>query len=346
MPSQPGGVASDVPHRRYNPLLDEWVLCSPQRLERPWRGMVEEASTAGSVPSYREDCYLCPGNQRASGERNPAYRDTYAFDNDFPALVPRATSEDIEGPIFQRREAGGICRVLCFTPRHDLTLARMDRDDVRKVVDLWASESKALAGRDGIAYVQLFENKGLMMGCSNPHPHAQVWATDHVPTLPARKLAAQQRHHAATGRDLLGQYAEAEKATATRVVWSDVHWLVVVPYWAVWPYQAMLIPARRVTTLDQLDDAERSSLAHAVSEVTRRYDKLFATDTPYSMAWCPAPTPRAHADDGSWRLHGEIFPPLLRSATVRKFMVGYELAAEAQRDLTPEAAAARLREIA
>ena len=314
MPSTSEGVATDVPHRRYNPLLDEWVLCSPQRLERPWQGMVEEVRGAVAVPSYSDDCYLCPGNQRAHGERNPTYRDTFAFDNDFPALVPASSAEHVEGPLFRRRAAGGICRVLCFTPRHDLTLARMDHDGVCKVVDLWASESRALAERDGIAYVQLFENKGLMMGCSNPHPHAQIWATDHVPTLPARKLVAQQRHHASTGRDLLGDYAETEKSTATRVVWSDAHWLVVVPYWAVWPYQTMLIPARRVTALDQLRGAERSSLAQAVREVTRRYDTLFSTDTPYSMSWCPAPTARVHEDDGSWRLHGEIFPPLLRSA--------------------------------
>jgi UDPglucose--hexose-1-phosphate uridylyltransferase len=336
----------DVPHRRYNPLLDEWVLCSPQRLERPWQGMVEATRDDSSVPSYDGNCYLCPGNARASGERNPSYDGTFAFDNDFPALLPASHGDETDSRIFQRRAADGVCRVLCFTPRHDLTLARMDHDAVRRVVDLWASESKMLAGRDGIAYVQLFENKGLMMGCSNPHPHAQIWATDHVPTLPSRKLLAQQRHRASNGHDLLGEYAEVERATATRVVWSDPHWTVVVPYWAIWPYQTMLLPARRITTLDQLGDAERSSLARAVSEVTRRYDKLFATDTPYSMTWSPAPTPHVYTDDGSWRLHGEIFPPLLRSASVRKFMVGYELAAEAQRDLTPEAAAARLREIA
>jgi UDPglucose--hexose-1-phosphate uridylyltransferase len=339
-------MTDEQTHRRHNPLLDEWVLCSPGRLDRPWQGEVAAPPRAATA-SFDPDCYLCPGNTRARGAVNPRYTSTFAFDNDFPAL--RQTGEDETRPaerghsLLRAEPARGICRVLCFTPRHDLTLARMPLADVRGVIDGWAAESAALEARDGIGYVQLFENKGAMMGASNPHPHAQLWATEQLPTIPAKKAKALRHYHARHGSDLLGDYDRVERERGDRLVWSDRHWSVVVPYWAVWPFQTMLLPARRVTSLAALDDAERDSLATAVNEVTRRYDALFATDAPYSMGWCPAPTARAAADDRSWRLHGEFLPPLLRSASVRKFVVGYELMAEAQRDLTPEEAAERLR---
>lgn len=329
-------------HRRYNPLLDEWVLCSPNRLDRPWQGHME-APAATPLTPHDPDCYLCPGGRRASGTVNPRYTSTFTFDNDFPALAPSSDAPSSGDALFRSVPERGICRVLCFTPRHDLTLARMPSADVRAVVDAWADESARLAAVEGIGYVQLFENKGRMMGCSNPHPHAQLWATEHVPTIPARKRDSQRAYLDRHGRDLLGDYANAEIAQGVRLVWRDEHWSVVVPFWAVWPYQTMLIPARRVASLPELTGAERDSLATAVHQVTRRYDALFATDTPYSMIWSPAPTGRGYSDDGSWRLHAEFLPPLLRSASVRKFLVGYELAAEPQRDLTPETAAERLR---
>jgi UDPglucose--hexose-1-phosphate uridylyltransferase len=329
-------------HRRHNPLLDEWVLCSPGRLDRPWQGEIARPDESAR-PAYDPTCYLCPGNTRATGATNPAYAATFVFDNDFPALRETSDAAARNDALLQSHPERGMCRVLCFTPRHDLTLARMPVADVRLVVDAWAAQSDQLAARDGIAYVQLFENKGQMMGCSNPHPHAQLWATEHVPSIPARKWSAQRDYLSRQGRDLLGDYDRLERSEGERLVWADDNWSVVVPYWAVWPFQTMLIPARRVTSISQLTVPERESLASAVSQITRRYDALFATDTPYSMVWSPAPIAATGADDGAWRLHAELLPPLLRSATVRKFIVGYELGAEPQRDLTPEEAADRLR---
>ena len=329
------------PHRRHNPLLEEWVLCSPHRLERPWQGQ-QEGTADDDLPAYDPSCYLCPGNARAGGQRNPAYQTTFAFDNDFPALLPRAIAPKAhEGlGLLRAQPETGVCRVLCFTPRHDLTLARMDESAIRTVVEAWAEEVAALERRDDIAYVQLFENKGALMGCSNPHPHCQAWATGQVPTLAARKVATQRAYHEVHGRDLLGDYLEQELAARERLVFDNAHWVVLVPYWAVWPYETMLLPRRRAPSLGDLVPAERDALAEALRAVTLRYDNLFRTSFPYSLGWHPRP---ARGDHPYWRLHATFFPPLLRSATVRKFLVGYELAAEPQRDLTPEAAAERLR---
>jgi UDPglucose--hexose-1-phosphate uridylyltransferase len=331
------------PHRRYNPLLEEWVLCSPQRLSRPWEGRVE-ATREGPLPAYDPDCYLCPRNLRASGERNPDYTATHAFDNDFPALLPEASPETLdEDGLLVARPGRGLCRVLCFSPRHDLTLGEMDPRAIRLVVDAWAEEVTALGGRDFIQYVQVFENKGAMMGCSNPHPHCQVWATGHVPQIPARKTATQRQYLEAHGRDLLGAYLERERSDGERLVWSNDHWTLLVPFWAVWPFETMLLPNRRVPDLPSLLGPERDALAEALKELNRRYDGLFGTAFPYSMGWHGRPS-----DGGEhphWRLHGVYFPPLLRSATVRKFLVGYEMTAEPQRDLTPEEAAKRLRDL-
>jgi UDPglucose--hexose-1-phosphate uridylyltransferase len=357
-------------HRRYNPLLDEWVLCSPGRLRRPWQGRVESTAEE-DLPPYDPACYLCPGNARANGARNPAYTSTFAFDNDFPALLPlepeqqtekrerrdslparaqgvwgvrRSTPplhDDADGPLVART-VSGRCRVLCFSPRHDLTLALMSPAEIKLVVDAWADESARLGSRDDVAHVQVFENKGEMMGCSNPHPHCQVWATGHVPTLAARRLAGQRRHFETTGSDLLGDCLARELADGTRIVCANEHWVVLVPFWAAWPFETMVVPRRKVADLPALSAEERAALADALSRLNVRYDNLFRTSFPYSMGWHARPTDGA--EHPYWRLHASYYPPLLRSATVRKFVVGYELTAEAQRDLTPEEAAERLRE--
>jgi UDPglucose--hexose-1-phosphate uridylyltransferase len=331
-----------APHRRYNPLLDEWVLCSPHRLQRPWQGQVEDAPPA-SRPAYDPSCYLCPGNARANGQENPTYATTFVFDNDYPALLPETTvpAQDDDG-LLVAEPATGRCRVLCFSPRHDLTLAEMDAPAIRPVVDAWAVEFEALGSDPAIGYVQVFENKGAMMGCSNPHPHCQVWATGHVPAIPARKRATQEAYYRRHGRDLVGDYLAKELAKGERVVFRNEHWVALVPFWAVWPFEAMLVPVRRVADLPALAPDERDALADALRRLSARYDNLFRTSFPYSMGFHSRPT------DGEehpyWRLHAVYYPPLLRSATVRKFLVGYELTAEPQRDLTAEDAAARLRD--
>jgi UDPglucose--hexose-1-phosphate uridylyltransferase len=337
-------LTPEAPHRRYNPLLDEWVLCSPQRLERPWQGQVE-ARARDERPGYDPSCYLCPGNLRANGDRNPAYASTYAFDNDFPALAwSEAVAPVPEDELLRSRPTRGICRVLCFSPRHDLTLGEMDVEAVRAVVDAWAEEQARLGARDGIGHVQVFENKGALMGCSNPHPHGQIWATEHVPHLPGRKLAAQRRYFEAHGRDLLGDYLERERREGERLVCGNEHWTALVPFWAVWPFETLVIPARRVSALEALTAAERTALAELLRALNRRYDALFGVSFPYSMGWHGRPSDGA--EHAYARLHAFYLPPLLRSATVKKFLVGYEMSAEPQRDLTPEAAAARLREVA
>jgi UDPglucose--hexose-1-phosphate uridylyltransferase len=331
-----------APHRRYNPLLDEWVLCSPHRLQRPWQGQVEDAPPQTRL-RYDPSCYLCPDNVRANGQKNPAYATTFAFDNDFPALLPGSDARPADDSgLLVAEPATGRCRVLCFSPRHDLTLAEMATPEIRPVVDAWAAEFETLGSDPAIGYVQVFENKGAMMGCSNPHPHCQVWATGHVPLIPAKKRAAQEAYFARHDRDLVGDYLEKELAAGERVVFRNDHWVALVPFWAVWPFEAMLVPVRRVGDLPALTAPERDALADAMRRLTVRYDNLFRTSFPYSMGFHSRPT------DGHehpyWRLHAVYYPPLLRSATVRKFLVGYELTAEPQRDLTAEDAAARLRE--
>lgn len=330
------------PHRRYNPLLDEWVLCSPHRLERPWQGQVED-EVPETRPRFDPSCYLCPGNTRAGGHVNPDYPTTFVFDNDYPALLPESASPPTdEGGLLVSEPATGRCRVICFSPRHDLTLARMPPSEIRPVVDTWAEETAALGSDPAIRYVQVFENKGAMMGCSNPHPHCQIWATGHVPLVPARKLASQRAWYERHGRDLVGDYLERELAEEERLVCRNDHWVALVPWWAVWPFEVMLVPVRRVADMPSLQSAEREALAEILQRVSVRYDNLFRTSFPYSMGFHGRPT------DGEehpwWRLHAVYYPPLLRSATVRKFLVGFELTAEPQRDLTAEDAAARLRD--
>jgi UDPglucose--hexose-1-phosphate uridylyltransferase len=330
-----------APHRRYNPLLDEWVLVSPQRLERPWQGQVESVKREASAP-HDPACYLCPGNSRARGVRNPEYTSTFVFDNDFPALLPAEAPAAVRDGLLHAEGEPGTCRVLCFSPRHDLSLARMTTAQIRPVVDAWADEVETLGRRPDVGYVQVFENKGTLMGCSNPHPHGQVWATRHVPTLPARKDAALRAYLAREGRDLVGDYLAQEVRERGRLVCENAHWVALVPFWAVWPFETMLVPRRRVADLPSLEAPERDALADVLRRLTVRYDNLFRCSFPYSMGWHGRPT--QGEDHSHWRLHAVFFPPLLRSATVRKFLVGYEMTGEPQRDLTPEEAAARLRE--
>jgi UDPglucose--hexose-1-phosphate uridylyltransferase len=343
--TMPGVSRSSVPHRRYNPLLDDWVLVSPHRLERPWQGQVETPHGSG-LPPYDPGCYLCPGNSRANGERNLSYEATYAFDNDFPALLPAGGAPPPPPPaddLFVTEPQSGRCRVVCFSPRHDLTLAQMEAGAIRAVVDTWADEVDRLARAGGVGYVQVFENKGAAMGCSNPHPHGQVWASAGVPHIPARKLEMQRRYLERHARDLLGDYLQRELDLGERLVCRNDAWVALVPFWAVWPFETMLVPVRLVNDLRALSGTERGQLADILRRLTVRYDNLFQCPFPYSMGWHGRPVDGRPAP--GCRLHAVFYPPLLRSATVRKFLVGYEMTGEPQRDLTAEAAAARLREL-
>ena len=329
------------PHRRYDPLRDDWVLVSPGRTNRPWQGG-EERPQVERRPEFDPACYLCPGTTRANGEANPAYDSTFVFTNDFAALRPSTSDAVFEQGLLHAEGERGTCRVVCFSPRHDLTLAWMERADVRRVVDLWAAQTAELGATH--RWVQVFENRGEAMGASNPHPHGQVWAGTALPREAAREDATQRAHLARTGRRLLLDVA-AQEADGPRVVEQDDDWLVIVPFWAVWPFETLLIPRRPAARMPDVDGAARDGLAAILGRLLRRYDGLFGVPFPYSMGWHGAPFD-AHAATDAWQLHGHAYPPLLRSATVRKFMVGYELLAEAQRDLTPEDAAARLRAIA
>ena len=332
-------------HRRWNPLTGDWVLVSPHRLQRPWQGAVEPASRM-PLPSYDPGCYLCPGNVRANGERNPDYAATYVFQNDYPALQPGtaapgpATPGVAVHPLLVAQPVSGECRVLCYAPRHDLSLADLPDASVRAVIDAWCEQALELERK--WRWVQVFENRGEQMGASNPHPHGQIWAGDAVPCGIERELAQQRRWHAERGVAMLKEYAELESARAERVVVGTPHWLALVPWWAAWPFEILLLPRRAVQRLSELTPAERQDLASALGELLRRYDRLFDCPFPYSFGWHgAAPGPERAA---GCQLHAHFYPPLLRSAAVRKFMVGYELLAEAQRDLTPEQAAELLRD--
>jgi UDPglucose--hexose-1-phosphate uridylyltransferase len=329
------------PHRRFNLLTGEWVLVSPHRTERPWQGQVEKTAS-DQTPQYDPGCYMCPGNARANGVQNPTYRTTFAFTNDFAALLPdtAADAHHVHDLLHARGEPG-ICRVLCFSPRHDLTLARMTAADIRLVVDLWVAERNALAARPEINYVQIFENRGAMMGASNPHPHGQIWASASVPNELEKEQRCQAAYLARGEHDLLGAYLDVEMGESTRVVCANNGFVALVPFWAVWPFETMIIPRRRIASIDGLSGDERNQLADILKRLLTRYDNLFAVSFPYSMGFHEAPADGQEHPE--WRWHAHIYPPLLRSATVRKFMVGYELLAMPQRDIPPEHAADRLR---
>jgi UDPglucose--hexose-1-phosphate uridylyltransferase len=330
-------------HRRLNPLTGEWVLVSPHRARRPWLGQVERVIVAAPAP-HDPTCYLCPGNERTSGERNPDYPHTFVFDNDFPALLADAPPDelDCDGLLVARGESG-ICRVICFTPRHDLALARMDVADVTRVVAGWRAEFTSLAGHKSIHSVQIFENRGEMMGASSPHPHGQIWASASVPNELAKETASLDDFARAHGSCLLCDYVALEERLAERVVYSNESFVVVVPFWAIWPFETMVLPRRHVNGLDALGDDEEAAFADALHALVVRYENLFESPFPYSMGIHQRPTddlPRQ-----GWHLHAHFLPPLLRSASVRKFMVGFELLASPQRDITPEDAAGRLRSL-
>lgn len=334
---------TEHPHRRRNLLTGEWVLVSPHRTKRPWQGQVERVSQE-ERPRYDPGCYLCPGNERAGGKHNPAYTATYVFDNDFAALLPEGPRSDVSASEFFQAEAEtGICRVICFSPRHDLTLPEMDVTDIRRVVDVWAGQIVELGSRPDVHYVQIFENKGAAMGSSNPHPHGQLWASYRVPQEPAKEHAAQLAYYQSRQSPLLLDYLGAEIEAQVRIVIESAHWVVVTPYWAVWPYETLLLPRRAVTQIPDLTHAERADLAAILKRLLIRYDNLFETSFPYSMGWHGQPADGQ--DHPHWQLHAHFYPPLLRSATVKKFMVGYEMLGNPQRDITAEQAAARLRQL-
>lgn len=326
-------------HRRFNPLTGRWVLVSPQRSLRPWLGQVDEPDVGESL-AHDPSCYLCPGNPRANGTVNPDYDGVWLFDNDFPALMADGGEGGDGDALFRSEAVSGTCRVLCFSPDHSKTLPELPLAQLRAVIDCWAEQSIELGAR--YRWVQLFENKGAMMGCSNPHPHGQIWASSHVPDEPAQEDATQRAYLAEHGKAMLLDLA-AREADGPRVVAQNEGWLAIVPWWATWPFETLLLPRFAVQRIEQLDGSQRDGLAAILSELTARYDNLFRCSFPYSMGWHGAP----YGDDDSahWQLHAHFYPPLLRSASVRKFMVGYEMLAEAQRDLTPEQAAERLRNL-
>jgi UDPglucose--hexose-1-phosphate uridylyltransferase len=338
---------SAQPHRRLNPLTGEWVLVSPHRTKRPWQGQVEKLAQPASL-RYDPSCYLCPGNERAGGFRNPSYTDTFVFDNDFAALLP--DSADVaqtaapridEDQLLVAEGESGICRVVCFSPHHDLTLARLGHATMDRVIDTWAAQYLELGARPDIGYVQCFENRGAMMGASNPHPHGQVWATRTLPNEITKELRSQSAYFAAHGRTLLTSYLEIELRHQERIVCENEHFVTLVPFWAVWPFETMVLSRRAVGSMAEMSANERSALGSILLDTVTRYDNLFETSFPYSMGFHQSPTDgSAHPE---WHFHAHFYPPLLRSATVRKFMVGYELLATPQRDITPESAAERLR---
>jgi UDPglucose--hexose-1-phosphate uridylyltransferase len=332
---------NEHPHRRFNPLTGEWVLVSPHRTQRPWQGQLEKAAPP-QQPRYDPGCYLCPGNARAGGAKNPAYASTFVFENDFAALRPDTPAgEWTKGGLLVAEAEPGACRVVCFSPRHDLTVARMSQAELRAVVDTWTVQFAELGALPGIHCVQIFENRGEMMGCSNPHPHGQIWCSQNLPNEIAKEQATQLAYREIKRECLLCNYLALERERGERLVCENESFTALVPFWAVWPFETMLVARRHMTGIDGLDDAGRSDLADILGRMTRRYDNLFDVSFPYSFGIHQRPTDGLeHAE---WHLHAHFLPPLLRSATVRKFMVGYELLGTPQRDITPETAAERLR---
>jgi UDPglucose--hexose-1-phosphate uridylyltransferase len=332
---------TEHPHKRFNPLTGEWVLVSPHRTKRPWQGQVEKLPP-DERPFYDPKCYLCPGNERAGGTRNADYSGTFAFTNDFAALLADAPKGGIEvDGLLRATSESGLCRVVCFSPAHNLTVAEMDLPALQAVVDTWVEEFVSLSSRPDISFVEIFENRGDMMGCSNPHPHCQIWASSSLPNEVAKEDATQRAWHDRTGRTLLGDYLHLELIRAERIVCENETFVALVPFWAVWPFEVMVISRRPFSGMDEMSIAERQGLADILKRVSTRYDNLFEISFPYTMGFHQRP----RGQHPHWHFHAHYYPPLLRSATVRKFMVGYEMLATPQRDITPEAAADRLRSL-
>ena len=330
---------NEHPHRRYNALTGEWITVSPHRTKRPWKGQVEKPPRE-ELPQYDHKCYLCPGNTRAEGTINPDYEQIYVFENDFAALLP--DSPPVDGsikPLLRAETEQGTCRVICFSPRHDLTLAEMPESEIRLVIDTWVSQVEELA--NSYRWVQVFENRGAIMGSSNPHPHGQVWAGTSLPNEPFKEERQQNEYFLQYKSPLLLDYVNVELEQQERVLFHNDYWLIVVPYWALWPFETLVLPRRHILRLPELLTEERDALAEILKILLIKYDNLFEVSFPYSMGWHGAPN--ESGDFNHWQLHAHYYPPLLRSATVKKFMVGYEMLAEAQRDLTAEQASARLR---
>jgi UDPglucose--hexose-1-phosphate uridylyltransferase len=337
--TRPLDLQSDV-HRRFNPLLNEWVLVSPRRTDRPWQGQIETQS-APTAPEYDPNCYLCPGNARAGGTINPAYQSTFVFDNDFPALLSDATAAELGGGLLWARGEAGRCRVICYSPLHNLSLGQMSILGIRQVIDTWAAEYQTFAAQPGINAVTIFENRGAMMGASNPHPHGQIWANQTVPNEVLKESTCQLQYLHKHGSCLLCDYAALEIEQRERLVCANEHFVALVPFWATWPFETLVLPRAHAADLDKLNVTIRYAFAQLLKELTTRYDALFNIAFPYTMGLHQRPTDGG--DHPEWHLHAHFYPPLLRSASVRKFMVGYEMLAGPQRDITPEVAAVFLR---
>lgn len=333
---------NQIPHKRYNILTGEWILVSPHRTKRPWQGKREESSHE-QRPTYDPECYLCPGNTRSSGQINPDYKVPFSFINDFSALLPDSPYMEQEDGLLRAESETGICKVVCFSPDHSLTLPLMEVNDIMKVVQLWKKEYADLGKKPDINYVQIFENKGAIMGCSNPHPHGQIWSQRSIPTEVAKKTQFQKAYWEKHGRSLLGDYLKQELDLRTRILFENEHFVSLVPYWAVWPYEVMIIPKKHLQHIGQLSSEEEEAFARIIKQQTIQYDNLFQTSFPYSSGIHQAPTDGE--EHREWHFHMSFYPPLLRSATVKKFMVGYEMFAGPQRDITAEQAAKSLRQL-
>ncbi len=330
------------PHRRLNILTGEWVQVSPHRTKRPWQGQ-EEDTGGEKKPEYDPDCYLCPGNDRVEGASNPKYNSTFSFENDFSALLPDTSNEEVnDSDLLISKGERGICKVICFSPRHDLTLPEMELFQVKNVVDLWVNEYRELGEKDFINYVQIFENKGEVMGCSNPHPHGQIWAQETIPEEPAKELKQFKEYYKKNGRTMLSDYLKLELKRKERLVVENDHFAVVVPFWAFWPFETLVISKRPFARLTDMTEDEKVGLADIVRRLTIKYDNVFNVSFPYSAGHHPAPTDGK--ENPEWHYHMHFYPPLLRSATIKKFRVGYEMLANSQRDVTAEYSAGLLRE--
>ncbi len=333
---------NNIPHRRYNILTGEWILVSPHRTKRPWQGKTEENKSI-KKETYDESCYLCPGNSRAGGQVNPDYKEPFSFVNDFSALLPDTPEINLNEGLLKAESEKGLCKVVCFSPDHSLTLPLMGVEDITKVIRLWKKEYLELGSKDNINYVQIFENKGAIMGCSNPHPHGQIWSQSSIPAEILKKSMKFKEYYSKNKKSLLGDYLDQELAARDRILEENDHFVVLIPYWAIWPFEAMIIPKRHLQHIGQLNSDEEIAYAEITKKLTIKYDNLFETSFPYSSGIHQAPTDGKEYPE--WHFHMSFYPPLLRSASVKKFMVGYEMFAGPQRDITAEQAAERLNEL-